>query len=455
VVRLCRGNSFTTIEGADTSTLWRLSRALVVPLDQWDKGQRFGQVFKNEDGQIFGSLLHGNRVAAGLTTHVISHLRSWEIRGVLMDTRSKPETGYPLFSVAAPWRPYQEDIHKKILEARVGVIDAPPRSGKTLMAARAVDVINLPTLYLAPSVAIVGQVYRVFVSHFGEELVARLDGHATPRQRDITKQIVIATTPSALLQSPEWFKTRQVLVIDEFHHGAAESYHKVNALAENAYYRICFTGTHFRTQDDRLAMEAVCSHVIARLPVAGLVADGYLAQPRVVFTQSQAPRFDADWPEAYERGIVESDERNALVVKIATMLGIHNNIPTIILTKRRPHADLLGKMIGSDAVVVKGGEAGLTDERLEAFRKGKVPIVIGTSVLGEGVDLPNAGALVYASSGGGSVTQIQSYFRPLTRFEGKQSGRIFDFIDTQHPILLGMSRARMENCEQHVGPVVR
>jgi len=318
------------------------------------------------------------------------------------------------------------------------------------MAARTIDAYAVPTLFLAPSVQIVAQTFRTFRKIWGDDLVARIDGDASPSERDPSKQIVVATIASALTLPPEWWATRQMLVVDEFHHAASDSYHRANQLAVNAYYRYGWTGTHFRTGDDRLAMEAVCSTVIARLPVGYLVAGGWLARPRVVFASVEAkPSGGHNYQEAYEAGIVECRERNDLVVFIATQLG-EQGIPTIVLTRRRAHADALGARI-PNAVTVKGGEGALTSRAVSDFLAGRHGCIVGTTVIGEGVDVPRAAALIYAAGGSDGVGMMQSYFRPLTAHEGKAVGRIYDFVDSHHGMLRRHTTHRIEMAREQLG----
>jgi superfamily II DNA or RNA helicase len=121
-----------------------------------------------------------------------------------------------------------------------------------------------------------------------------------------------------------------------------------------------------------------------------------------------------------------------------------------LLARRRQHAKELAAMV-HDAALVRGGEAALTDESIAAFRAGKIPAIVGTTVVGEGVDLPNAGAVVYASGGGGSVQQVQGYFRPLTGHPGKTAGLIYDFKDRHHSTLSRHSDDRVALAEQCLG----
>jgi superfamily II DNA or RNA helicase len=456
-VHLWRGNSFTDIHGAPDWFLSNLRRHLSIPISGDTKtGERFGSKFMYH-GEFYGSLVNGNRVTSGLTWHVEQLAKYYCNQGYhvpceVFDRRKRPGDQYPLFSVRAKWRPYQDIIHKVVMREGVGVVDAPPRSGKTLMAARAIDTLAVPTLYIAPTVAIVRQTFDILLSYFGNDMVARLDGTAHPSEKDISKMIVVATAPSALKQAKEFYDTRELLIIDEFHHAAAETYHAINKLAENIYYRLCFTGTHWRTGGDRLAMEAICSLVLHRLEIADLIPE-YLVQPFIYYIPFRGRPIRAqDWMEAYMGGIVENEERNIMVANVAKQM-LDNNIPTIVLVKRRAHADYLGEII-PDSVVAKGGEGILTSNTIKKYLGGEFFCLIGTSVIGEGVDLPNAAALIYASGGGDSVHLMQSYFRPFTAHPSKQWGRVYDFYDLHHPTLQRHAQDRIACARRFLGNCV-
>lgn len=454
-MQLEQHNSFTLIRRAPAWFLDYLGRHLSVPIDLGtEAGTRFGTTWTHQ-GQRYGTLLRGDRIPAGLTSHVLALAKHYRIEHVHhTDARQRPPDAVPLWCVTAPWRSYQDDVHYQLTHYPCGVIDAPPRSGKTLMVARYLDVMNLPSVYVAPSVQIVRQTYEVLVRYFGEDLVSRLDGSAKPREKDPEKHFVVATAPSAAAMPREWWDQRELLAIDEFHHAAAETYHRINDLAENVYYRVGLTGTHFRTGDDRMAMEAVCSYLLHKIPVAYLVENGWLARPQVFFAPTGAPPTGGiDWRIAYARGIVECERRNQLVRETAICMQT-NGIPNIVLTRRRAHADELGEMI-PDSVVVKGGENALTSRSVKEFGRGRYQTLVGTSVIGEGVDIPSAGALIYASGGSDGVQMMQSYFRPLTAVQGKAVGRIYDFTDTHHGTLHRHSTKRAAMAREQLGEAGR
>lgn len=200
-----------------------------------------------------------------------------------------------------------------------------------------------------------------------------------------------------------------------------------------------------------MAMEAIASHVIAKIPLDYLVSRGYLAEPRVRFVRTMGnPATASRWETLYQKCIVESEQRNKKIIKIAHVMGNQNGIPTIVLVRRRQHADDLASRI-PNAEVAKGGEGILTSKTIQRFKRGDIPVLVGTTVLGEGVDLPNAGVLVYGSAGGEGVQMMQSYFRPLTFHPGKQAGYIYDFRDMFHEKMLSHSQRRFDFAANQLG----
>lgn len=560
----------------------RLARHLSIPVEPGTKaGTRFGLVYTHA-GQAYGTLLRGARAPAGLLPFVASLAERYGEPCAVEDCRQVPEERPAWGVVQAQWREYQQEVHAAAQQAESGVVVAPPRSGKTLMGARLLDALGRPAVVVAPSVSIVAQTHRVLQEQFGASEVGRLDSRTQGREEHAGRSVVVTTPQTAVRQSPAWWRSREVLLLDEFHHcfaphvrvqtmqgpklisqiwegdrvwccspsgclesrpvervwrrqgperllrveaefgtvevsaahqiyteqglrsagtiktgdrvwgvqgfarlqqvrrvsvvaappavfdlqvavrrnyfaegmlvsnSAAETYHQINSLGQSIYYRYGFTGTHFRSSADALAMEAVCSRRIYSLSVTRLIKEGHLAVPRVMFVHSRSrPTGGSNFQSIYHAGIVENPDRNKQVIKLAKLL-IDKGEPTIVLVRRRAHAQALGDALADyGATVVRGGED--IRGKLEGFAEGRYQCLVGTTVIGEGVDLPRARALVYASGGSASVALLQSYFRPLTAAAEKPVGRIYDFVDTHNRMLRSQSRKRIAMATDHFG----
>ena len=81
---------------------------------------------------------------------------------------------------------------------------------------------------------------------------------------------------------------------------------------------------------------------------------------------------------------------------------------------------------------------------IDSFLAGQeVKILIGTTILSEGVDLPGADALVYARGEKAEVSLTQAVYRVGTADGQKRSAIVVDFADRHHKHLLEHSLERL------------
>ena len=116
----------------------------------------------------------------------------------------------------------------------------------------------------------------------------------------------------------------------------------------------------------------------------------------------------------------------------------------LVLVKEIEHAAKLSSMIAG-SVAVDGRDNDRVDRMLLALEAGTVSAVVGTSVIGEGRDVPAADALVYASGGRSKVRVVQDYFRALTASAGKATAIVVDAADTHHETLLDHAAHRLSH----------
>jgi superfamily II DNA or RNA helicase len=72
-----------------------------------------------------------------------------------------------------------------------------------------------------------------------------------------------------------------------------------------------------------------------------------------------------------------------------------------------------------------------------------VRVLLGTTLVGEGVDLPTTDALVYARGERAEVGLVQAAYRVCTAVHGKHKAVIVDFADRHHKKLLEHSQERL------------
>ena len=380
----------------------------------------------------------------GLLDHVTRALTlRAEVEYEVIDQRVGCEGRGPTTG-SVPLYAYQQEAVDAFIEAARGVVNLPPRSGKTRIAVGVVERLNVPTLYLAPTVGIVEQTAKVFHDLLPWKTTMALHSGVSSSGKNYRKLVgadIIITTPKSAIKIPN-LHTRKLLIIDEFHHAAAKTWQAASAAASSAYWRLGLTGTHFRADGKDLAMAGVLGREIYRKSVGEMVEAGRLVPARIAMLRVGGT-LKASGYEIYRDGVASHERRNQVLADAANLL-VKAGRRVLVLTKEIEHAQTLSRLIvGSEAVDGRDNERVTT--MLQDLADGKLSAVVGTSVIGEGRDVPAADALVYASAGQSKVKVVQDYFRALTASEGKVTAIVVDIADTHHPTLLEHAAKRLQH----------
>ena len=104
---------------------------------------------------------------------------------------------------------------------------------------------------------------------------------------------------------------------------------------------------------------------------------------------------------------------------------------------------MLSKMIPG-AVFLRGEDNLKTRmETIKKFNNGEIPVLIGSSILNEGISISNMKVLIMASGGLAKTQTVQKIGRVLRITKEKREGIFYDFIDTGNKYLLKHSKARI------------
>lgn len=458
-------NSRTTLQGADSFILDMLDKELRYPTDLAldDNMERLPfHEEKHWDGWV--RHLHRTKTidpwfATGLYPLAERIAKKFGYAVRLNDMRIRPEQGFPEL-VNIPLRDYQKEVVQKAIALGRGVIDIPPRGGKTRIMVEVHRRLALPTVWIAPTDRIVRQTKEVVESFFGKNYVTHLVGSAEQKQA-ATFSLVVCTAATAAQLDSDFFKTREVLIIDEHHHSAARSYTKIFNHCDHIYFRYGMTGTFFRSGNDTMAMHSLLSNTISKITSKQLLDMGYLVPTYAVFVPVKAKRLRGVGGSSYhvghgKLGIHEHEYRNSLIADCALTLqraGRHVLILVGTKTQGRILKDLLApffpKASGTEfspvEFVYSSVDRNIQGRVLESFNQGQeVKILIGTSLVGEGVDLPSADALVYARGEQAEVSLVQNVYRTATKTEGKSNAIVVDFADRHNAKLFKHSNERLK-----------
>lgn len=461
-------NARSVIEGLRAETFKLLSYELAYPVAE--PGQR---VYPQRDGSAakvvywdgYARLLKPNgSFPSGLVPRAVRLLRKWRTGVEIRDERKRPMEGVPRWSLPDSFtlRDYQLEACDKAEQMTRGVFDSPPRTGKTVMMAEMARRVADTTVITAPTVPIAKQTHESLL-----ELLVRHGGGWSQKDADFEIQlltggppksqrarrhlnravITVCTADTAVAMSKEWWRKVLCLMVDERHHQAAlKTYGQMNDLATGAFWRWGFTGTNFRSNPaEQVALEACLGRIVVSYSIGDMRQRGVLVPGRVRFMSCEAPPIGAsvEFQKVYQRGVTRCDPRNATAAAAAAELQAAGR-KVLVLVHRIEHGRRLESLIpGSRFVQAEDGDE--VREVVAQLDRGELTCVIGSPVVGEGLDIPSADALIYAKGQKARVTHTQDTFRVLTAGGDKRDALIVDFVDRHNQKLLEHSIERMRN----------
>jgi superfamily II DNA or RNA helicase len=464
MLKLVIGNSRTRVLNA-TTQMWELLRYEL----SWKAGEPGNRVHQQPDGSTrvrywdgFKPLLRtGGWMPTGLVPRAGRLLAKWQVPHIFEDQRIRPQDQIPRWAKPAePLWAHQERAVMAAYRAGRGVIDSPPRSGKTRIMAELLRMVSAPTVITAPTEPIARQTYEKLLALYRDaEWTCQvgdcagdfflLTGGVPKKLEDVRAlgkaTVFVATAATAALMSAEWWSKIECLMVDERHHQAADTYHEINDLAVNAYWRWGFTGSNYRSDPgEQIALEACLGRTVASYSIAEMVTAGVLVGGEVEFWPIELARMKTiPFAQAYKRGVVESEVRNAAVVQAVNEL-LADKRRVLVLVHDIAHGNQLVNLIPGSAFV-QGKDGDEVGKAVAALHSGKLQCLIGSPVVGEGLDCPAADALVYAKAKRAKVTHTQDTFRVLTAQPGKRPARIVDFADRFNHHTMEHSIERLRN----------
>jgi len=229
-----------------------------------------------------------------------------------------------------------------------------------------------------------------------------------------------------------------VSIFDECHRtSAADTFHKVGQLFPS-HYRIGLSATPWRrVQAEELWIEGAVGSEVYSVEPEHLIRKGYLAKPAFDSITHDGPTREGKhehYQTAYKRCIAESEIRNSAIAEKAVDLaetGRRVIVNTRWISPANQIADIANEIAearGSDAVAeAVSSESDNREERLQDFADGEIDIVAST-LLKEGVDLPEVNAIILAHGGKSDVETVQTIGRAL-RPSGGDDAMIVDVED--------------------------
>jgi len=335
---------------------------------------------------------------------------------------------------------FSSDIHLKThqhpaVEAAskkdLGVIVAPPGSGKTVIGLKIIADKQQPALILVHRKQLVEQWMERIQGFLG---IPKSDiGQIGQGKYKTGKKVTVATIQSLAkaLEKPEASELKKAfgtILVDECHHVPAETFRDtIDQL--HTFYLYGLTATPFRKYNDGKLIFIHLGEILAEITPQEIGAHR-TAKIIVRETQLDMP-FNAktDKFETLSKVLVHDSARNRLILNdIKQVLDVGHK--AVVITERKEHIDVLHQYLKQSFEVIT-----LSGEDSESTRKAKWKILIEGNYqallttgqfFGEGTDLSNATCLflVYPFSFEGKLIQ---YIGRVQR--GELAPVIYDYYD--------------------------
>ncbi|POR39476.1 Putative mitochondrial ATP-dependent helicase irc3 [Tolypocladium paradoxum] len=351
-------------------------------------------------------------------------------------------------------RDYQQECIKSVLlslkrgHKRVGISLA-TGSGKTVIFTQLIDKIRSRpdggdrTLILAHRRELVEQAARhCQLAYPNKTIEIEMGSLHASGTADITIASVQSITSKERLEKfdPSSFK---LVLVDEAHHIVAQGYLKtlkhfgLEQKQKDSPTLIGVSATFSRF--DGVKLGAAIDEIVYHKDYVDMISDKWLSD--VIFTTVASSAnlskvkngAFGDFQTGELSKVVNTDEVNDITVR-SWMAKAPDRKSTLVFCVDLAHvAGLTHKFreYGFDARFVTGDTPKMErSETLEAFKKGKFPVLVNCGVFTEGTDIPNIDCIVLARPTRSRNLLVQMIGRGMRLHPGKKNCHIIDFVSS-------------------------
>ncbi len=339
--------------------------------------------------------------------------------------------------------PYQQGPVSDIVKAGYGILKAPPRSGKTLMAIAAALKLGVRTMILAAQIDWLKQFMIELESRTNLKDLRKWEGKQIVGITNDPKKmagldIVLSTyqsfiTPAGRKRLKEIANKFGLVIIDEVHGVPAAEYARM-VLGLHARYKIGLTATDKRKDHKETVLYKIVGPVKASAHVETMLPRVYLHETGASTTYNYKV-----WAFAM-RYLFKHKKRNIMIVKQAVKdikAGRHVVIPVGTVAHAALLVKNINKLAGENvAVQFTSGAMNPTkrEQLLNDARSGKIKCLVGTrQIVQVGINVPIWDCLYVQAPISNAPKFEQETARIRTVLEGKPQPIIRHFIEDFGP----------------------
>lgn len=351
---------------------------------------------------------------------------------------------------------YQMHVVDKVVRHGQIIAQVATGGGKSRIAKLVTARIGRPTLFLTTRGVLMYQMADSFVS-LGKKVAILGDGNLSV-SREVTCGMVQTIISWLKEPDPDTSKEAQakqrkrqqkmietlsmfeLVILEEAHEASGNSYFEILQHCKNAHYRLALTGTPFMKDSEEANMRLMASSgpVAIRVSEQMLIERGILAKPYFKFVRlKEKPEKmykSTPWQRAYKIGITDFALRNKLAT-VEAMRAVRYGMSVMVLVQHKEHGKTLNSMMqtaGLRSTYIYGEDDQLKRKAsLNKLKNGEIDVLIGSTILDVGVDVPAVGMVILAGGGKAEVAMRQRIGRGLRE---KKNGMpnvafIVDFAD--------------------------
>lgn len=437
VLRIPDGSALVYVEKADPQVYFRIYELLTYRKDfgKWEKPESLYDPYEKT-------------FPVGVLPRVKKFLNS---KGYRIRVKDEREVGG--VKLNSTWnegyimRRYQQRAVKKALKEKMGVLSLPVGSGKTVVGLRIIHELDLSALIVVHTKELLYQWADKVHEILGVE-----PGIVGDNKWE-EKAVTIAMIQTLLSRGADKLQNNYAIVMfDECHRtSAAEKFYKLG-LSLPQVYRFGLSATPWRrVKGEEIKIEAVVGPTIFEVRAEDLIKESFLAKPRfeIITYESTVPSFSERYKELYEDMIMNNDERNRAIIKKAVELAKKGH-RVLIDVKRIEHGKILKEMLAKKGIKAEFLSSKSPDrwEILEGFKEGSIPVLVST-LLKEGIDIPEISAIILAGGGKSDIMTIQTIGRALRPKKGMKA--VIVDVQDDDPLLFTHFLERQKALKQYYG----
>lgn len=448
MINIILDNSQSRILGLDKPTLYKLRITVCyfnMSLYIRTKNSHASRVFLIDENGFFPT---------GLMARVRDFLQTKQLMHQVIDNRVVPTSKLLKLEnllVEPPMYDEQKECVKLFLSNPSGTGEMPTGIGKTRVIKEVILRRSRPTLVITPSSNLKHQMNNYLIESFGSKFVSILDPK-NPKPISVTNYHSIANI------DPRVFDFFEALIFDEYHNFSNNTAREIDTSHfKNIYYKHGLTATNFKNDENsQIMLECILSQNLYSVSTLEAINKGYIVPVITTFFNVTNANLTAsgNYGADVKTFIDTNDERNAIAIKTAQQMQ-KMKVPTLVLVEHVAHGRYLADSLPG-FVFLNGQDesAEYNMAMIKKFNAGEIEGIVGTSVIGEGVDTKACGAIINCSGGKARSELMQKVGRAVRKFPNKKVGFYFDFYDNRQKHLLSHSKQRIAIIEEVYGKKV-